>query len=569
MNVAQAISHALVKEGVRVAAGITGQSIGHLADALSLAPEVTLFYTRQERAAVDICDGYARVSGLPGVVFTDAGPAAANALGGLVNSWGDSTPLLFIAGHNDRFDTMRRQVKEIPFTELFAPVCKWTTVIQDASQVASIIRRAFMQLRTGRSGPVVIGMPYDLSSMPVGDFDYQPVSARPAVRSAADPSSVEAAVGMLAAAERPYVYVGAGVLASGATAELVELAELLTLPVATTLNGKSAFPENHRLALGIGGFARAVYSSLPATVLADKADVVLTIGAGFKKFATMAPMPASARHIQVDIDGAELNKEHLADIALMGDAKLVLRQFIDTAKRLLPKARLAPMAARQDEVGVLGSRWKEISAPLLTSDEVPINPFRVTAELTQLTDPDNTIVLHDAGSVRGTTCQHYIATQPRGFLGFGVQSAMGWSIGAAIGAKQAAPGKLVVAVIGEEAFGETAIDLETATRTGAAILVLVKNNRSDPARDAGVSPKLASTRFAGGGVDPVAVAEALGAKAVRIEQPGELREKLQWAIDQVKAGSTVVVEVLTRRVAASLHSRWEGETKRKPGEIAR
>lgn len=569
MNVAQAICQALVKEGVRIAAGITGQSIGHLADALSLAPEVTLFYTRQERAALDICDGYARVTGVPGVVFTDAGPAAANAMGGLVNSWGDSTPLLFIAGHNDRYDTLRRQVKEIPFTELFAPVCKWTAVIEDASQVESLLRRAFMQLRTGRSGPVVLGMPYDLSSMPIGDWDYQPVGAQPAVRSGADPASIQAAVEMIASARRPYVYVGAGVLASGASADLVELAELLTLPVATTLNGKSAFPENHRLSLGIGGFARAVYSSLPAQVLADSADVVLTIGAGFKKFATMAPMPKSAKHIQIDIDGAELNKETLAELALMGDAKLVIRQLIDAAKQRLPGTRLSPVAERQAELEALGRRWNEVSAPLLNDDAAPINPFRVTAELVRLTEPDKTIVLHDAGSVRGTTCQHYIATQPRGFLGFGVQSAMGWSIGAAIGAKQAAPDKLVVAVIGEEAFSETAIDLETSVRTGVAILVIVKNNRSDPARDAGVSPKLAGNRFAGGGVDPCAVAKALGAKAVHIDQPGELNAKLAAAIADVKAGSTVVVEVLTRRVPGSLHSRWEGKPALKPGEIQR
>lgn len=557
MNVAQAICHALVQEGVRVAAGITGQSIGHLVDALAQVPELKLFYTRQERAAVDICDGYARVSGAPGVVFTDAGPAAANAMGGLVNSWGDSTPLLLFAGHNNRFDPAMRQVKEIPFTELFAPVCKWTTVIDDASQVSSVIRRAFMNLTTGRSGPVVIGMPYDLSSMPIGDFHYEPVNGRAAVRSGADPTAVDEAVKMLAEARRPYVYVGAGVLASKATAELVELAELLTLPVATTLNGKSAFPENHRLSLGIGGFARAVYSSLPATVTAESADVILTIGAGFKKFATTAPIPVGARHIQIDVDAYELNKEHLADLALAGDARLVLRQFIESAKRQLSADRRLPVGNRLDQIATLRQRWDDISRPLLESDEVPINPFRVTAELARLTDPAKTIVLHDAGSVRGTTCQHYVTTQPRGFLGFGVQSAMGWSIGAAIGAKHAAPEKTVVAVVGEEAFAETAIDLETSVRTGVPILVIVKNNRSEPARDAGVSPMLASTRFAGHGVDPVLLAQALGAKGLRIEQPQELAAGLQWALDEVAAGSTVVVEVLTRRVQGSLHSRWE------------
>lgn len=557
MNVATAISNALVAEGVRLAAGITGQSVGHLADALSLHPEVSLMYTRQERVAVDICDGYARVSGTPGVVFTDAGPAAANAMGGLVNSWGDSTPLLFFAGHNDRFETPRRQTKEIPIKELFGPVSKWVAVIEDPSQVGDILRRAFMKLRTGRSGPVVIGLPYDLQSMPIGEFDYQPVGSRPAVRSGADPAAVQAAVETIAKAQRPYVYVGSGVLASRASDALAEFAELLSLPVATTLNGKSAFPENHPLSLGIGGFARALYSSLPATVLANSADIVLTIGCGFKQHATVAPMPAAVRHIQIDVDADELHKEQLAEIAMLGDAGIVLRQMIDAAKRHLPGERLAPVAARIAEIAALRSRWWALSEPLLKSDEVPINPYRVTWELSQTVDPDQTIVLHDAGSVRGSTCQHYVATKPRSFLGFGVQSAMGWSIGAAIGAKKAAPRKLVVAVIGDEAFAETAIDLETSVRTGTPVLVIVKNNRATPSRDAGVSPNLAERRFAGGGVSPCAVGRALGATAMRVEQPAELRAALKSSAAEVSAGKTVVLEVVTGRAPGSLHARWE------------
>jgi acetolactate synthase-1/2/3 large subunit len=377
------------------------------------------------------------------------------------------------------------------------------------------------------------------------------------VRSAADPAAVQAAVEMVANAKHPYVYVGAGVLASQATGALVELAELLTLPVATTLNGKSAFPENHPLSLGIGGFGRALYSSLPATLLASAADVVLTIGCGFKKHATVGPMPPAARHIQIDVDADELHKEQLAEVAMLGDAGIVLRQMIDAAKRDVPKQRLAPVNPRIAEIASLQARWRQVSEPLLKSEEVPINPFRVTWELTQVVDPDQTIVLHDAGSVRGSTCQHYVATLPRSFLGFGVQSAMGWSIGAAIGAKKAAPGKLVVSVIGDEAFAETALDLETSVRTGTSILVMVKNNRSSPARDGGISPRLASTRFAGGGVDPCAIGAALGAKAMRVEQPSELRAALQSAVAEVRGGKTVVLEVKTARAPGSLHSRWE------------
>jgi acetolactate synthase-1/2/3 large subunit len=561
MNVAEAIAQAVVAEGAKLAAGITGQSVGHIADALSMNPNMTMIYVRQERVAVDICDGYARVSGNPGIVFTDAGPAATNLLGGWVNSWGDSTPVLFFAGHNNRYSSPRRQTKEIPLADVFGPVSKWVAMINDPSQVAEVIRRAYVKLRSGRSGPVVIGVPYDVTSMPIDNFVYAPVSARPRIRSGGDPAAIQSAVDLLANARNPYVYVGAGVLASQASADLKELAELLTLPVATTLNGKSAFPENHALSLGIGGFSRAVYSSLQATITAAKADVVLTIGAGFKQHATTATMPSGCKLIQVDVDADELHKEQVAEIGICGDASVVLRQLIEAARARASKERLAPVKSRIDEYAGLRKRWDEISDSMLHAETTPINPYRVTWELTQALNPDESIVLHDAGSVRGSTCQHYVATKPRSFLGFGVQSAMGWSIGAAIGAKTADPSKTVVSVIGEEAFAETAIDIETAIRSGVAVLLLVKNNRAIPATDAGISPNLAKTRFKGDGVVPSVVAKALGAKSARVEDPAKLREALKNAIAEVKGGSFYVLEVITGRAPGSLHPKWEGANK--------
>src|SRR5262245_9629043 len=263
MKVAQAISRALVSEGVTLAAGIAGQSIWQLLDAMAETDEISLMYARQERVAFDICDGFARASGNPAVVFTDAGPAAANLMGGIVNSWGDSVPVLFLAGHNERSRIASRFTKEIPFLDIFAPVSKWSAMIDDPSKVAEILRRAFMHMRTGRPGPVALGVPVDVAQMEVGNFEYQPVSPRPRVRSGADPDAINAAVDLIGNAERPYVYVGAGVLFSEATDELVALAELLTLPVATTLNGKSAFPEDHKLAPGSGGFGPASYGPPP------------------------------------------------------------------------------------------------------------------------------------------------------------------------------------------------------------------------------------------------------------------------------------------------------------------
>ena len=555
MKVAQAIARALYQEGIRLVAGITGQSIGHVADALAECENMSVFYTRQERVAFDICDGYARTCGRPGVVFTDAGPAAANAMGGLVNSAGDSVPVLFLAGHNDRFEVKSGQSKEIPFESLFAPVSKWVATIDDPSQVATIIRRAMMHLTTGRPGPVVLGMPYDVSSMDAGNFEYEPVTARPRVRGAADPAAIAEAVQLISTAKQPYVYVGSGVLASEASPELVELAELLTLPVATTLNGKSAFPETHPLSLGIGGFRRALYGSLPATIAADTADVMLTIGCGFKRHAAMVKPGPTVRHIQADVDPAELNCDHVADVALLGDAKIILRQMINAA-RGLELAALAPNRDRLDTLAALRQRWSQISTPLLKSHEVPINPFRVTDELRNALDPDRSIVLHDAGSVRGSTSQHYVATVPRSFIGFGVQSAMGWSIGAAIGAKTAAPDKVVATVIGEEAFCETAIDIETSVRCNTPILIVVKNNSAFADRDGGSSRKLAANRF-GSQMQICELARALGAHAQRVSEPGQIRDALRNGLASVADGRTAVVEVLTTRVKTSLSSLWE------------
>ena len=556
MNVGEAITHSLVAEGITLAAGIAGTHIGRLLDAIVAREEISLIYCRQERVAFDICDGFARASGSPALVFADSGPAAANLMGGLVNSWGDSTPVLFFAGHTDRAATSSRNTKEIPFLDVFRSVSKWAVLIDDPAQVAEVMRRAFMHLRTGRLGPVVVGVPYDVSGMEVGNYEYIPLSLQPRVRCGADQEAIAAAIDLIGHARKPYVYVGAGVLFAEATAELVRFAELLTLPVATTLNGKSAFPENHPLALGIGGFVRARYNTLPASLYAADADVILTIGCGFKEPATNVRPGGGVRHIQVDIEPAELQRDHRADCVLLADAKVALRQLCDSAKSFLPAARLTPIAGRLAELAALRERWGQVSAPLLQSEEVPINPFRVTHELMKLADPTQTIVLHDAGTVRGTTAQHYVATRPRSFLGFGVQSAMGWSIGAALGAKKACPDKLVIAVIGEEAFAETALDIETSVRNDAPVLIIVKNNRRRPDQAGGKSSRLARVRFHQG-MDISALATALGAKAYRIEQPADLHDQLKAAIATVKSGRTAVADIITTRMNASLHKLWE------------
>ena len=258
----------------------------------------------------------------------------------------------------------------------------------------------------------------------------------------------------------------------------------------------------------------------------------------------------------MDIEPSEINRAQLADIALMGDARIALAQMLDYAKANLPASRLKRVDARIAEIERLETRWKEVSAPLLESEEVPINPFRVTKELLALVEPENTIVLHDAGTVRGTIAHHYTATHPRSFIGFGVQSSMGWSLGAAVGAKKAHPDKLVVAIIGEEALHETAIDIETSVRNDAPVLVLVKNNGQTAERNSGKVTRLSRARFHRP-VDIQPLAKALGAKVHRIEQPKDLARGLKAAIEDVRGGTTTVVEVMTNRSSPSLSRLWE------------
>ena len=556
MQVAELIANYIVSEGVSLAAGMSGQQIGPFLDQIAGRDEIELMYTRQERVAFDICDGFARATGRPAVAFTDSGPAAANLMCGLVNSWGDSVPVLFIAGHNNAAEIASRQTKEIPFVDIFSPVSKWATVITHPSQTIGTLRRAFMHMYTGRQGPVVIGMPFDVAKMDVNVPSWVPISSQKRIRSGGDPSSIKSAIEMLISAKNPYVYVGAGILFSEASDELVTLSELLTLPVATTLNGKSAFPEEHPLSLGIGGFAQASYSSLPATKIANSADLILTIGCGFKRHATQVLPRKEVPHIQIDVDPKELNREDVAELAILGDSKVILGQLIAEAERQLSEKKIGSTDIRTSAVKGYKDEWAKICEPLLKSDEIPINPFRVTDTLSNLLDKENSILLHDAGTVRGTTSQHYMASKPRSFIGFGVESAMGWSLGAGMGAKKAHPKKLVVIVVGEEAFNETAMDVETSVRNSAPILIIVKNNRKFIDTDGGESSRLARVRF-GTGVDIGSLCSALGAKTYEISDPSKLEDILKSAIETVSGGRTAVVEVKTQRVNASLHSLWQ------------
>ncbi|MFQ6031034.1 MAG: thiamine pyrophosphate-requiring protein, partial [Dehalococcoidia bacterium] len=514
MDGATAIANILKMEGVDFIGCIPSSPLIEAAAIAGIRPIVF----RQERTGVHTADGFSRVNNgkRNGIFLMQSGPGVENSFGGVAQAYADSVPVLLFPASAAR----RRHGTDRVFSpsNSYESITKWAAQIDFADRVPELMRRAYTQLRSGKPGPVLLEIPQDVAAAEISEeaFDYEPPGT---IRTAADPEAVARAARALLSAQRPVIHAGQGVLYAEATEELMQLAEFLQIPVMTTLEGKSAFPENHPLSLGVGGSSQtgAVHRFLTS------ADLVFGVGVSFMKSNFTVPIPAGKTLIHATNSERDINQEYKSQYPVVVDAKLVLRQFLEELKQQAGASGRPTDQALIDEIRSANDEWLAQWMPKLTSEETPINPFRVTWELSQLVNPDETVVLHDAGSVRGSICQHYTATVPHSFIGYGVQSSMGWSLGAAMGAKMAAPEKLVIAVTGDEAFGETGFDLETAAANDIPILVVLKNNRahgSDPERSA---VRAAKIRPVG---DYAAMARALGVRATRVEDPEALGETL-------------------------------------------
>jgi thiamine pyrophosphate-dependent acetolactate synthase large subunit-like protein len=533
MRGGQAVAEVLVREGVEVVFCLPSNALIDAVAARGIRPLVG----REERSVINMADAYSRMHDGTriGVAMVQHGPGAEHAFGGIAQAYADSVPLLFLPtglarprlGLRTTFDAVTA----------YRPVAKWTSRFDTAATVPHQLRRAFQKLRSGRSGPVVLEMPADVVTEEFDDelFAYSP-PARP--RSQADPAEVRRAVDLLLAAERPVIHAGQGVLWARASTALTEFAELADAPVMTTYTAKSAFPEQHPLALGCGGVAITpqIRDLLPG------ADLVFSVGASLAKTLGSFPIPAGKTMIQATNDPDDLSMEYDLAAGLVGDAALVLGQLCDELRsrggRRETGARERVAAAREDAA----REW----AVKLTSDEVPINPLRVVAEVIAATDPDHTVITHDSGYPRDHLAPHYVATVPRGYLGWGNSTPLGSSIGLALGAKAAAPDKTVVAFLGDAAFGQCGLELETSVRCGLPLLVVLVNNaemgnyeKLQPVAQERFGIKYLSGRYA-------EVALALGADAERIERPEELAPALKRALAATGAGRTVLLEVITR-----------------------
>ena len=532
------MAQVLAAEGVTFLSAFPLQNLIESSAKIGIRPVIC----RQERTGVNIADGYARVTNGAGLgVFTmQYGPGAENAFAGVAQAYADSVPMLHLAGGSP---SSRQGV-----APTFDPVRAYRSVTKWAAQIRTRRRRAGDDAarprpapqRPARSGAAGDGARRDGAGLPrrqrrLHAGTRPPLGGGGRGRARADRGP----------ARRPQTrswWAGQGVLYGEATEQLVAFAELAQIPVMTTLAGKSAYPENHALALGTGGLTRTLMVS---RFLAET-DLIIGIGTSFTINTFTTPMPAGTTLAQVTNCGEDIGKDYPVALGAVGDAALVLEQMSEEYRRQDgPKVRgdgggaAARVAAVTEE---FSRQWE----PHATSDEVPVSPYRVIRELQQAFDAAGTIITHDSGYPRDQLVPMWKSEAPRGYLGWGKSTQLGYGLGLAIGAKLAAPEKQVINLMGEAAFGMSGLDVETAVRSEIPIVTVVLNNGVMTKYDShmpAASQRYGSNRLGGNYAD---IGTALGAHAERVSEPDDLAAALARAQAANRDGRPALVEVMSK-----------------------
>jgi thiamine pyrophosphate-dependent acetolactate synthase large subunit-like protein len=535
MLVTDAIAHILKAEAVQYLFAYPVNPIIDAAAKVGIRPIIV----RQERTGLHMADALSRVSSgrRIGVFCMQNGPGSENAFGGVAQAYADAVPLVVLPMGNPRDEA--HVPPNFDSALNFRHITKSCEQVTLPEAVPQALRRAFTQAVNGRPGPALVELPKDLleSEFP-GTLEYRPTST---YRCGPDPEAVRQAAKVLLEAQRPLLYVGQGVHYARAWEPLRDLAELLEVPVMTSLCGKSAFPENHPLALGSGG------RSVPATVhhFLQHADVICGIGCSFSITIFGVDIPKGKTIIHATLDPADVNKDVVADYALIGDADLTTKALLEEIRNTSggkPRGRASKVA---EEIQSIKQPWLAQWEPKLTHGGPPLSPYRVIRDLMNTVDIDNTIITHDSGSPRDQLVPFWESTTPLSYIGWGKSTQLGYGLGLAMGAKLACPDKLCINVWGDAAIGFTGMDLETAVRERIPILSILFNNFC-MAIELNVMPysteKYRSTDISG---DYAAMARAFGAYGERIEQPDQIIPAIQRGIEQTQKGVPALLEFIT------------------------
>jgi acetolactate synthase-1/2/3 large subunit len=531
MNGADIIAEILKREGTEIIAGFPRTPIIESCAALGIRP----ILARQERVGASIADGYSRQTGGKkiGVFVSQHGPGAENAFPGAAQAFAENVPVLFLPGG----DGVDRQYSRPVFNaaDSYRTVTKWSAQVPSASRVPALMRRAYHLMRNGRPGPVLLEVLRDAWEDELsGPIDYEPV---PRHLSAPDPADVAKAAKMIKAAKRPMILAGQGVLWSDASVALVALAEAANLPVMTTNPGKSAFPEDHALALGA-----SLGRSRPAMAqdFLHSADLVIGIGTSLSRTNFGPVVPGSPKIIHATVDADDVNKDYRVDHMMIGDARLTCEALA---------AEIGKQKVDEDlraEITGLKRDWLAAWEKHLASDETPVNQYRVIRDMMNAVDPDNVVITHDSGSPREQLMPFWIARRPRSYMGWGKSTQLGHGLGLIMGAKLAEPEKTCINVMGDAAIGMVGMDLETAARLKIGTITVVFNNGVMAAeRDVMVLSNDTFGTLAQHG-NYCDVARALGVEAMRVDTPDAFTQSFAAAVEATQSGTPALIEVMAK-----------------------
>jgi acetolactate synthase-1/2/3 large subunit len=499
--------------------------------------------THGEKAAAYMADGYARAARKPGICMAQ-NIGAANLAAGLRDAYMACSPVIAITGGPDADSRYRHLYQEIEDGPMFDPVTKFNARIDKVSRLPDLLRQAFREATTGAPGPVHLQTRGNHGQVVEEEGNLELIVEEqfrqyPAFRPEPEIDRVRQAADLLTRAERPVIVAGGGVTASQAQPEVVQLAEMLSIPVATSLNGKGSISDDHPLALGVVG----TYSRWCANRTVADADLVFFVGSHTGSQVTnnwKIPPPGTAV-IQLDISPADLGRNYTNIVSLLGDAKVTLRRLIETLKPLEPRGDWSRRAQQ------LVAEWRAEVAPLCNSDSVPIRPERICQEITEFL-PSDAVVVSDTGHSGIWTGAMIELKKPRQRY-IRCAGSLGWAFPAALGVKCALPDTPVLCFTGDGGFYYHLAELETAVRFGINAVIVVNDNRS-----LNQETKLFDAAYGGqqrGGaremwvfedVNLAKVAEAMGCFGIRVERPGELRSALEQAF---AANKPAVVDVVS------------------------
>jgi len=530
-NGAQIALESLRREGVKVIFGYPGGSVLPFFDAMYEMKEPRFILTRHEQGAAHAADGYARATGEVGVCIATSGPGATNLVTGIATAYMDSVPMVAITGQVKTFLIGNDAFQEADVTGITRPITKHNFLVKDVKELAQTIKEAFHIARTGRPGPVVIDLPVDVQIASC-DFHYPKEvnirSYKPTLET--HKGQIKRIAKAIEKSERPVLYVGGGVIISGANRELTEFAKKAHIPVTTTLLGMGAFPDTDELSLGMLGMHGTVY----ANHAIQESDLIIAVGARFDDRVTgkLDEFAPHAKIAHIDIDPSSVSKNVTVDIPCIGDAKHALHGLIRALKK---KPNTEKWLKKINE-------WKK-KAPLKYKDDNKLRPQYILEEIYKATKGD-AIITTEVGQNQMWAAQYYKYTKPRTFLSSGGLGTMGYGFPAAIGAKVGKPDKVVFDIAGDGSIQMNIQELATAVLEKIHVKIAVLNNCylgmvrqwQELFYDKRYSHTYLSTCSC---PDLVKLAESYGASGIRVTKKKDVRKAIEKAI---KIKNTVIID---------------------------